>query len=289
MNAKATAAVLAALLSATATATAEVLTVTEGQSIQAAIKRAAAGDTVKVMPGVYKETLYIDKDNVHLTGVIEAGRWPTLEGDNTRNDGILVSGHNVIVENFYVRHYIGNGIMTQGANNFSVLHNRVEGPGFYGIFPQYGHNGLIAYNLVSGITGTGMYVGMSENVDIEHNESFNNHGFGIEVENCNKILIENNYSHGNTVGVVLNLIPGLPVKKELRSWCATTSSSTTTARANPPRKWIPRSRAAPARSPRGRACSSTRPTRAPSRAICSREIAEPPSWSSITTSGRFSR
>jgi parallel beta-helix repeat protein len=118
------------------------------------------------------------------------------------------------VENLNVRRYLGDGIMTQGANNFAVLHNRVEGPGFYGIFPQYGQNGLVAYNVVSGITGTGMYVGMSQNIDILHNESFDNHGFGIEVENSNKVLIENNYTHGNSVGIVLNLIPGLPVKKE---------------------------------------------------------------------------
>jgi parallel beta-helix repeat protein len=206
-------AVLAALIFFSS-AHAEVLTVTDSQSIQAAIKRAKAGDTIKVMPGIYKESVYIDKDNIRFSGVIEGDRWPTLEGDNTRNDGILVSGHNVIIENFYVRHYLGNGIMTQGANNFAVLHNRVEGPGFYGIFPQYGQNGLVAYNIVSGITGTGMYVGMSQNIDIQHNECFDNHGFGIEVENSSKVLIENNFTHGNTIGVVLNLIPGLPIKRE---------------------------------------------------------------------------
>jgi parallel beta-helix repeat protein len=206
---------LVALVALTSlSANAEVLTVPESQSIQAVVKRASAGDTIRVMPGLYKESVYIDKDNIRLSGVIEGDRWPTLDGENTRNDGILVSGHNVIVENLYVRRYIGNGIMTQGANNFAVLHNRVEGPGFYGIFPQYGRNGLVAYNVISGIGGTGMYVGMSQNIDIVHNESFDNHGFGFEVENSNNVLIENNYTHGNTIGVVLNLIPGLPVKKE---------------------------------------------------------------------------
>src|ERR1700683_901106 len=195
-------------------ANAEVLTVSESQSIQAAIKRANAGDTIRVMPGLYKKSLYIDKDNIRLSGVIEADHWPVLDGENTRSDGILVSGHNVTIENMNVRRYLGNGIMTQGANNFALLHNRVEGPGFYGIFPQYGQNGLVAYNVISGITGTGMYVGMSKNIDILHNESFDNHGFGFEVENSSSVLIENNYSHGNTIGVVVKLIPGLSVKKE---------------------------------------------------------------------------
>ena len=55
---------------------------------------------------------------------------------------------------------------------------------------------------------------MSRNVDIVHNEMKDNRGFGIEVENSDHVLIEDNYTHGNTIGVVLNLIPGLPVKKE---------------------------------------------------------------------------
>jgi parallel beta-helix repeat protein len=206
---------LAAFVALTSlSANAEILTVSESQSIQAAVNRAKPGDTIRVMPGLYKETVYIDKDNIRLSGVIQGDRWPVLDGENTRNDGVLVSGHNVTVENLNVRRYMGNGIMTQGANNFAVLHNRVEGPGFYGIFPQYGQNGLVAYNVVSGIGGTGMYVGMSQHIDIVHNEAFDNHGFGIEVENCSNVLIENNSTRGNTIGVVLNLIPGLPVKKE---------------------------------------------------------------------------
>ena len=42
---------------------------------------AQPGDTIQVMPGIYSETVYIDKDDIHLVGVIEAGeratlRWP---------------------------------------------------------------------------------------------------------------------------------------------------------------------------------------------------------------------
>src|ERR1700676_4483492 len=102
------------------TASAATLTVTDLEWIQAAVKRAQPGDTIKVMPGVYKESVYIDKDGIRLLGVAEGNRWPTLDGENTRNDGVLVSGHNVTIERLYVRRYLGNGIMTQGANNFAV-------------------------------------------------------------------------------------------------------------------------------------------------------------------------
>jgi parallel beta-helix repeat protein len=198
------------------TASAEVLTVTDGQSIQSAVNRAKPGDTIRIEPGLYKETVYVDKDDLHISGVIRDGKWPVMDGETTRNDGILVSGHGVTVERMYVKRYMGNGIMTQGSNNFRVIGNRVEGPGFYGIFPQYGKNGLVSNNVVYNIKGTAIYVGMSQNIDITYNETFDNDGFGIEVENSNDALIEGNYTHGNTVGVVLNLIPGLPIKTEER-------------------------------------------------------------------------
>jgi len=193
---------------------AEVITVAAPQTIQSAVNRAKPGDTIRVMPGVYSESVFIDKDGIRLTGIIQGDRWPTLDGANVRNDGILVSGHNTTVEHFFIKRYLGNGIMTQGANNFAILNNRVEGPGFYGIFPQYGRNGLVEHNVISGIGGSAMYIGMSENLDVVHNETANNQGYGIEVENSKNVLIEGNYSHGNLVGIVLNLIPGLPIKAE---------------------------------------------------------------------------
>jgi parallel beta-helix repeat protein len=192
-------------------ARAEEITVSASQSIQSAIQRAHAGDTIRDAPGLYKESIYIDKDGIRLSGVIKTGKWPILDGDNSLNDGILVAGHNVTIEHFVVKGYRGNGIMTQGANNFAILNNRVEGPMFYGIFPQYGQNGLVAYNIVSHNI-TGIYVGMSQNIDILHNEVANSQDEGIELENSRQVLIEDNYSHGNAIGVVLHLVPGLPIK-----------------------------------------------------------------------------
>ena len=44
--------------------------VNPGDSIQAAVEAAQPGDTIRVMPGTYSETVYIDKDDIHLVGVI---------------------------------------------------------------------------------------------------------------------------------------------------------------------------------------------------------------------------
>ena len=104
------------------------LTVAEGESIRAAVVRAQPGDTIRVLPGTYRETVFIDKDNIHLQGVVQAGRWPVLDGEGRLSDGILASGHGVTIERMWVKRFKGNGIMTQGSNNYRIVHNVVEGP-----------------------------------------------------------------------------------------------------------------------------------------------------------------
>ncbi len=191
---------------------AAVHTVKEGMSIQSVVNLAEPGDTIEVMAGDYHETVYIDKNDITLRGVIIDREWPTLDGKLKLNDGVLVAGHGVTVERLFVKGYKGNAIMTQGANNFKILNNRIGGPAFYGIFPQFGKNGLVANNVIWGIEDAAIYAGMCESVDILYNETFGN-VMGIETENSKDMLVEGNYIHDNTVGVVLSLVPGLPIKR----------------------------------------------------------------------------
>lgn len=191
---------------------ARTLVVDPGSSIQAKIIEAKAGDEIRVMPGIYSETVFIDKDELSLIGLIKSGKRPILDGLGGKyHDGIIVAGHNVTVQGFHIRDYKSNGITTQGANNFVIRNNLVEGAMIYGLFPQFGKNGLVAQNIVSGSTDAAIYVGMSENVDIIANEVFNS-VLGIEVENSHRVLVESNFAHNNTVGIMVNLLPGLHTK-----------------------------------------------------------------------------
>ena len=63
--------------------------VREGDSIQAAVEAASPGDIIQVHPGLYRETVYVDKDDITLRGVVEDSEWPNLEGDKQLNDAIL--------------------------------------------------------------------------------------------------------------------------------------------------------------------------------------------------------
>lgn len=189
----------------------ELIVVKDGESIQDAVKAASPGAVIKVMPGTYKETVYIDKDNITLSGVIEQGAYPVLEGEGVRNDAILYSGNGVTIENFYITHYKGNGVMGQAGNNYIIRNNFIVDTGVYGIFPQLGKNGIVSHNIISGIEDAAIYVGMSENVDVVYNQVFGSVA-GIEIENSRHALVEANMVYDNTGGILAFITPGLPIK-----------------------------------------------------------------------------
>ena len=185
--------------------------VRDGDSIQASVKAAAAGDTILVYPGTYRETVYVDKDDITLKGVVEEGEWPNLEGDKLLNDAILYSGNGFSVEWFKITNYKGNAIMGQAGNNFSIRNNWIIDTGVYGIFPEFGENGLIENNVLSGIEDAAIYVGMCDHIDVRNNRVFDNVA-GIEIENSRHALVEGNIAHNNTGGILVFITPGLPIK-----------------------------------------------------------------------------
>ena len=190
---------------------AKVIEVREGERIQDAVNAAQPGDEILVYPGLYSETVYVDKDDITLRGVVEGNNWPPLDGKKQLNDAILYSGNGFSVEWFKITHYKGNAIMGQAGNNFSIRNNWVTDSGVYGIFPEFGENGLIENNILSGIEDAAIYVGMSDYIDVRNNQVFDNVA-GIEIENSRHVLVEGNLAKNNTGGILVFITPGLPIK-----------------------------------------------------------------------------
>jgi parallel beta-helix repeat protein len=188
-----------------------VVTVRDGESIQEAVLAAEPGTTIHVMPGTYRETVYIDKDGIRLIGIVEGSKRATLDGEDTLNDAVLFSGNNIVVEGFLITRYKGNAIMSQAGNNFEIRDNIIADTGVYGIFPQLGRNGVVEHNVVSGIADAAIYVGMSDNVHVAYNEVFDSVA-GIEIENSRHAIVESNFVYNNTGGVLAFITPGLPIK-----------------------------------------------------------------------------
>ncbi len=185
--------------------------VRDGDSIQVAVAAAQSGDIIKIFPGTYHETVYIDKDDIVLSGVVIDDVWPVMEGESKLNDAVLYSGNDITVENLQIQHYKGNAIMGQAGNNFLIRNNRIVDTGVYGIFPEFGTNGLVTHNVLSGIEDAAIYIGMCDNIHVAHNEVFDNVA-GIEIENTRHSIVENNYAHDNTGGILVFITPGLPIK-----------------------------------------------------------------------------
>ena len=189
----------------------KVVTVKPGEVVQEAVAKAQPGDTIQVLPGTYHETVYIDKDDIALVGVIHGGDWPTFDGEGKRNDAVLYSGNGVRVENLKIVNYKGNAIMGQAGNNFLIRHNWIANAGVYGIFPEFAQNGLIEYNVLTGIEDAAIYVGMSDNIEVAHNEVYGNVA-GIEIENSRHAIVEHNVAYDNAGGILTFITPGLPIK-----------------------------------------------------------------------------
>jgi pectin methylesterase-like acyl-CoA thioesterase len=63
-----------------------VVVVKDGESILAAVKAAPKGTIIRVMPGTYHETVYVDKDDIRIIGVIDQGKRAVLDGEKKLND-----------------------------------------------------------------------------------------------------------------------------------------------------------------------------------------------------------
>mgnify|MGYP001200597374 CR=1 FL=1 len=80
-----------------------IITVQSGQKIQDGINLAVAGDTIRIMPGLYHETLSVDISGVVIEGVLKDGSRPILDGKGKLADGVIGSGSNITLRNLIIR------------------------------------------------------------------------------------------------------------------------------------------------------------------------------------------
>ena len=183
-------------------------------TIQAAINAARPGDTVRVPPGIYRENVLVTQDNITIQGSVGAIMDGTgLAGDTgitvtpvdpaTRITGFRLTG-------LRIQNYSDNGVFLVHVDDFHISRGEYMDNAEYGIFPVLSSNGVIDFNRVSGANDTGIYVGQSKAVAIKQNH-VTDCTVGIEVENSADITVDNNTAIGNSVGILVSLLPGLDV------------------------------------------------------------------------------
>jgi nitrous oxidase accessory protein len=187
------------------------ISVTHGESIQAAVDMANPGDIIEVMNGTYKGSISVNKQLV-LSGigmpVVDANRNKSaiiLNGDrctihgfkviNSSNCGIsLLSDFNTIANN--TLEDIGIGIHLEKSHNNTIAYNDVRAGGWWncGLLLESSKYNIIKSNDVSyhGIWGSGITL-----ADSDYNNLTGNNAGADGWFECKGILLK--YSNANSI------------------------------------------------------------------------------------------
>src|SRR5262245_28387025 len=205
-------------------AVARTLVVHPGESIQDAVDRAEPGDTVKVLPGVYTGTpgvpcvVEVSQSGLTLGGspdaVIDAaghtfGVCVGERGPIGPEGCPAVTVHGFRFEGFTVRDAGFTGVFLIGVDGFELRGSRYLDNDEYGPFPVCSAHGQIVGNFASGHDDAAIYVGDDDGVVVDGN-FVTDSTIGVEIENSENAIVRNNTLTGNTAGVLVVVLPGLP-------------------------------------------------------------------------------
>jgi parallel beta-helix repeat protein len=191
-------------------------------TIQAAVSAASPGDTVLVPPGRYHESVLVETSGITIRGshgaVLDAEGFDNgiTVGTGTFSvgpDGFPVCPpltlHDVTVEGLTVEHAEENGILLLGVDGFRIAGGKYLDNEEYGIFPICSSNGVIESNRVEGTEDAGIYVGDDERITVAKND-VSRCTIGVEIENSSDVVVRDNRVVGNTAGILVVVLPGLP-------------------------------------------------------------------------------
>ncbi len=164
------------------------ITVTSGESIQAAIDAAASGTTIVVEPGVYKEQLRIKRSGITLRGMKGATISP---GDKqSANDCTFQElGAAICVGSEFVpdggKTYFGDPSPATRIRNITIKGFIIEGP-----------------------TGDGIRVVRARNVLVANNTIRETTAVGISIEDVHRFWVEGNRVNNKAKGEFMNVFVG---------------------------------------------------------------------------------
>lgn len=164
-------------------------------TIQQAVTAAASGDLILVSPGLYKEAVTVETDNVVIRGTDR--NQVIIDGEFQRENGIKVFSNGVAVENLTVRNHTSNGVFFTGdygkgvtLTGYRVSYVTAYNNGLYGLYAFNATKGQFDHNYGSGHPDSAFYVG--------------------QCNPCDAVLIDNTaelnmlgYSGTNSTGVTI--------------------------------------------------------------------------------------
>ncbi|NNF17650.1 MAG: hypothetical protein HKN70_12980 [Gammaproteobacteria bacterium] len=227
---------------------ATIVTVSPGESIQAALNAVGPGSTVLIEPGIYTEdpdaqnALSITKSGIRLIGLSDGDSGVVIQGNGANRNGIVAVPvdrtdclschaslappfslwpdvpsdlgdtspviHGLEIRNITIEGFINNGLFTERVDDFKIINVHSVDNRNYGIFPTLSSNGLIKNSSATGADDSGIWIETSTDVDVIDNLSAGNVN-GFEVSNSSRIRLVGNESTNNTVGMSLFVLTDL--------------------------------------------------------------------------------
>jgi len=174
----------------------------QNHTIKEAINKAAAGDTILIYPGLYKEGQIILTKKLFLKGI----NFPVLDGEK-KVEILTIRCDGAVVEGLYFRnsgHSSYNDIAAiriADSRSVTVRNNKVDFS-YFGIYAQHATSCTISNNLLNSdakdeiSSGNGIHCWKSDSMQIVGNE-VTGHRDGIYFEFVTNSVIKNNISHEN--------------------------------------------------------------------------------------------
>jgi nitrous oxidase accessory protein len=179
---------------------AHIITIVPGDSIQAAIDGANAGDLIEVQSAIYQENLNITKP-LSLQGI----GTPVLDADG-RGSAVSFLAEGISLQGFKIIHSFAQsaGINVSNISNNNIIKNNIiQDNGGNGIDLWAYTNNSVEGNVITNNGGNGIGLWSCEKSNISKNDITENNGNGILGGSCNGSIEENNLSSNGRSGIVL--------------------------------------------------------------------------------------
>ena len=186
-------------------------------TLQLALLDAQPGDVITIPAGTHSldRGLSLTADDVTIRGEGMDASILSFKGQIAGAEGLLVTGDNVVLENFAVEDSKGDAIKINETDGVTIRGVRVEWTGepktengAYGLYPVQTTNVLIEDVVAIGASDAGIYVGQSKGVIVRNSRAERNVA-GIEIENTQDVDVYGNLATDNTGGILIFNMPGL--------------------------------------------------------------------------------
>ena len=189
------------------------------KTIQSAVDKAKAGDTVKVKSGTYREGVTVlgaSKRYLKLIGNPKDPSKVVLDGTQgkktPRQNGVRVDGANqVTINGFTAKHYNGNGFFVVNVSGYELNHLNATLAGVYGIYAFNSIGGVMENSQASFNNDSGFYIGQTPKQAtpvrsiVRNVKSFGN-VLGFSGTNMRYVTITKSQWFNNGSGIVPNAL-----------------------------------------------------------------------------------